>query len=208
MRARSCCCAVSGFWPAWWRRPPRGRCRRTRRPSATPAFTAPAATANHSCRARSWAAAPAVAITPTATMPFTSCPTRAISRPNSPRRAFRSWSRSSRCAPIPAAPASAAAGSRAAVVAPAAGEPVLAGQIVRVVTTGGGGWGDPLEREPDLVQRDVIEGKVSLSAARDDYGVVLNADGGKERFAVDEAATAALRGKLKAARTKEPLMID
>ena len=31
------------------------------------------------------------------------------------------------------------------------GEPVLAGQIVRVVTTGGGGWGDPLEREPELV---------------------------------------------------------
>ena len=31
------------------------------------------------------------------------------------------------------------------------GEPVLAGQVVRVVTTGGGGWGDPLEREPELV---------------------------------------------------------
>ena len=55
------------------------------------------------------------------------------------------------------------------------GEPVLAGQIVRVVTTGGGGWGDPLERELELVLRDVIEGKVSLAAARDDYGVVLKA---------------------------------
>ena len=54
------------------------------------------------------------------------------------------------------------------------GEPVLAGQVVRVVTTGGGGWGDPLEREPELVQRDVIEGKVSPEAARHDYGVVLN----------------------------------
>ena len=31
------------------------------------------------------------------------------------------------------------------------GEPVLAGQIVRVLTTGGGGWGDPLDREPELV---------------------------------------------------------
>ena len=41
------------------------------------------------------------------------------------------------------------------------GEPVLAGQIVRVVTTGGGGWGDPLEREPELVLRDVFEGKIS-----------------------------------------------
>ena len=47
---------------------------------------------------------------------------------------------------------------------------------MRVVTTGGGGWGDPLEREPDLVARDVIEGKVSAAAARDDYGVVLVGD--------------------------------
>ena len=46
------------------------------------------------------------------------------------------------------------------------GEPVLAGQIVRVVTTGGGGWGDPLEREPELVQRDVIDGKVSHGSRR------------------------------------------
>ena len=61
------------------------------------------------------------------------------------------------------------------------GEPVLAGQIVRVVTTGGGGWGDPLEREPELVQRDVIEGKVSPAAARDDYGVVLIEAAGRSR---------------------------
>ena len=67
------------------------------------------------------------------------------------------------------------------------GEPVLAGQVVRVVTTGGGGWGDPLEREPDWVQRDVIEGKVSLAAARDDYGVVLRAADGKDPFVIDEA---------------------
>ena len=53
------------------------------------------------------------------------------------------------------------------------GEPVLAGQIVRVVTTGGGGWGDPIEREPELVARDVIEGKVSPAAAREEYGVAL-----------------------------------
>ena len=50
---------------------------------------------------------------------------------------------------------------------------MLAGQVVRVVTTGGGGWGDPLEREPELVLRDVVEGKVSPDAARDEYGVVL-----------------------------------
>src|ERR1700761_1763986 len=80
------------------------------------------------------------------------------------------------------------------------GEPVLAGQILRVRTTGGGGWGDPLEREAELVLRDVIEGKVSLEAARDDYGVALKAADGVDNFAVDEAATAALRAKLKAAR--------
>src|SRR5262245_63571266 len=64
------------------------------------------------------------------------------------------------------------------------GEEVLAGQVVRVVTTGGGGWGDALEREPELVQRDVIEGKVSPEAARNDYGVVLT--GGD--VAIDAAA--------------------
>jgi len=88
------------------------------------------------------------------------------------------------------------------------GEPVLAGQIVRVVTTGGGGWGDPLEREPDLVQRDVIEGKVSLAAARDNYGVVLTPQAGADAFAVDTAATAALREQLRSKRTAQPPMID
>jgi len=88
------------------------------------------------------------------------------------------------------------------------GEPVLAGQIVRVVTTGGGGWGDPLEREPEWVERDVIESKVSLAAARDDYGVVLNPDAGENSFAIDAKATATLREKLKSARTSQPLMID
>ena len=45
------------------------------------------------------------------------------------------------------------------------GEPVLKGQVVRVVTTGGGGWGDPLQRELELVLRDVVEGRVSLASA-------------------------------------------
>ncbi len=53
--------------------------------------------------------APAAVITLTVTTPFTSCPTRAISRPNIPRRNFRCWWRSWRCAPIQAVPASAAA---------------------------------------------------------------------------------------------------
>ena len=80
---------------------------------------------------------------------------------------------------------------------------MLAGQIVRVVTTGGGGWGDPLEREPELVQRDVIEGKVSPEAARDDYGVVLTGDG-----TVDADATQTLRETMRGKRDRTPAMID
>ena len=57
------------------------------------------------------------------------------------------------------------------------GEPLRAGQTMRVVTTGGGGWGDPLEREPERVRIDVEHGKVSRKAARDDYGVILRATG-------------------------------
>src|SRR5579885_3458779 len=80
------------------------------------------------------------------------------------------------------------------------GEPVRAGQVVRVLTTGGGGWGDPLEREPELVRADVIDGKVSLAAAHDDYGVVLIRNDAADSFAVDEQATDTLRERLRAAR--------
>jgi N-methylhydantoinase B len=80
--------------------------------------------------------------------------------------------------------------------------------VVRVFTTGGGGWGDPLERETELVERDVIEGKVSLAAARDDYGVVLTPASGTDSFLIDEAATAALRAKLRTQRREDRPMID
>jgi N-methylhydantoinase B len=52
-------------------------------------------------------------------------------------------------------------------------EPMRAGEVVRIRTTGGGGWGDPLERDPEAVLRDVLDGKVSAHAAEHDYGVVL-----------------------------------
>jgi N-methylhydantoinase B len=87
------------------------------------------------------------------------------------------------------------------------GEPVLKGQIVRVVTTGGGGWGDPLEREPALVLADVVEGRVSVARAREDYGVVL-ARAGTADIAVNEAATAERRAALRAQRTGPLPMID
>jgi N-methylhydantoinase B len=89
------------------------------------------------------------------------------------------------------------------------GEPVRAGEIVRVVTTGGGGWGDPLEREAELVERDVIEGKVSRLAARDEYGVVPVESSAGAEFTVDAARTAKLREELRARRGGTPLpMID
>src|SRR5262249_4671012 len=55
-------------------------------------------------------------------------------------------------------------------------EPLAAGTLVRIETTGGGGWGDPLEREPERVGADVLQGKVSEHAAREHYGVVVQID--------------------------------
>ena len=52
-------------------------------------------------------------------------------------------------------------------------EPVRAGETIRIRTTGGGGWGDPLARDVAAVVRDVEWGKVSVDGARADYGVVL-----------------------------------
>ncbi len=59
-------------------------------------------------------------------------------------------------------------------------------------TSGGGGLGDPLEREPALVAADVIEGRLTVDGARDDYGVILD-----ESLAVDETATSRARGVLR-----------
>jgi N-methylhydantoinase B len=50
-------------------------------------------------------------------------------------------------------------------------EPVRAGEVIRIRTTGGGGWGDPLERPYDEVLTDVRWGKVSVDGAWADYGV-------------------------------------
>jgi N-methylhydantoinase B len=83
-------------------------------------------------------------------------------------------------------------------------EPLTAGTVVRIRTTGGGGWGDPLQREPERVRLDVVRGVVSDRSAREDYGVVL--DDGWDR-PVDEEATRALRDELRTGR-KEVRMFD
>jgi len=51
--------------------------------------------------------------------------------------------------------------------------PLPAGTLLRLRTTGGGGWGDPFQREPDLVLQDVRRGLVSPESAALDYGVVV-----------------------------------
>jgi N-methylhydantoinase B len=68
---------------------------------------------------------------------------------------------------------------------------VNANSDVIVRTGGGGGWGEPLERDPERVRWDVLEEFVSREAARDLYGVALRDD-----LSVDQAATRDLRGKL------------
>lgn len=73
----------------------------------------------------------------------------------------------------------------------ASGVPLRANDIVVACTAGGGGYGDPLEREPQRVAADAALGVLSLSAAREHYGVVVDALG-----ALDAEATAALRAKL------------
>ena len=85
-----------------------------------------------------------------------------------------------------------------AVEALADAEFVRAGELIRIRTTGGGGWGDPLERDPAAVLRDVRWGKVSERAARTDYGVVLTGAG--EQLAVDGPASQALRAEQRAGR--------
>jgi len=71
---------------------------------------------------------------------------------------------------------------------------VKAGERFTCVGPAGGGYGDPLRRDPALVREDVADGFVSIETAKNDYGVVLA--GGF----VDEAATARLRDTMSATR--------
>jgi N-methylhydantoinase B len=72
-------------------------------------------------------------------------------------------------------------------------EEVRAGEVIRIRTTGGGGWGNPLVRDPVLVVRDVVWRKVSPAAALAAYGVVLTGSLDDDTLGHDEAATAAER---------------
>ena len=72
--------------------------------------------------------------------------------------------------------------------------PVEEGDMLHFITWGGGGWGDPLERDPDLVGLEIRQGLVTPEGAKD-YGVVADADG-----VIDADATQALRAEMTANR--------
>ena len=69
------------------------------------------------------------------------------------------------------------------------------GDSLQYVTWGGGGWGDPLERDPDLVSKEIRQGLVTIKGALD-YGVVIEDD------KVDVKATKSLRAKMRNERGK------
>jgi N-methylhydantoinase B len=72
------------------------------------------------------------------------------------------------------------------------GHKLKKGDLLRVITPGGGGWGSPLDRPADEVLADVLDGFVSPAAAFEHYGVVLTADG----RTIDQAATKERRATL------------
>ena len=75
--------------------------------------------------------------------------------------------------------------------------PINEGDVIEVITTGGGGWGDPFARDAEQVRLDVIRGVVSSTAAGEQYGVVLAEDWDRH---VDVAGTRELRASLQATR--------
>jgi N-methylhydantoinase B len=78
--------------------------------------------------------------------------------------------------------------------------------LIRIRTTGGGGWGDPLDRDVELVTRDVSWGKVSRAGAAADYGVVIT--GPDDEPAADIEETENLRNKVRAARQRPEPFFD
>jgi N-methylhydantoinase B len=78
--------------------------------------------------------------------------------------------------------------------------PIGTGQRIMYDYGGGGGWGDPLDREPQAVLDDVLDEYVSTAGAEREYGVVLTGSLEDLTLAVDEDATEKLRSERRAAR--------
>lgn len=79
-------------------------------------------------------------------------------------------------------------GSRHDEFLKANGLEVKSGDVLTLETGGGGGFGAPLDRDPEAVRKDVIEGYVSRAGAERDYGVILGTE-----LELDLAATKRLR---------------
>jgi N-methylhydantoinase B len=85
--------------------------------------------------------------------------------------------------------------------------PIASGDVFSRPTAGGGGYGDPLERDPALVREDVADGYVSIERAAKDYGVVLNViDADLCEYAIDAAATERTRAHGRS-RRQPPLCV-
>lgn len=74
--------------------------------------------------------------------------------------------------------------------------------IFRYQTGGGGGWGDPLDRDPERVKNDVRDEYISIEGAQSDYGVVVSGDPLRhpEKLVLDTEATTARRAEMRAGR--------
>ena len=77
---------------------------------------------------------------------------------------------------------------------------VAQGDVLYMRVASGGGYGDPLEREPERVRQDFENGLITRESARDIYGAVIDEADGK----VDVAATQELRKRLREGELKEP----
>ena len=87
---------------------------------------------------------------------------------------------------------------------PAEGAPVLAaGEGIVGLQSGGGGYGDALDRDPELARRDVLRRWISRARARDVYGVLFEGDALDASLTVDSDATHAARERLRAEREEK-----
>tara|TARA_Y100001970_G_scaffold45236_1_gene56777 strand:- start:82030 stop:83952 length:1923 start_codon:yes stop_codon:yes gene_type:complete len=82
---------------------------------------------------------------------------------------------------------------------------VASDSVVRIVTTGGGGWGDPLRRDVDAVCYDVECGLVTTGSAKSDYGVVLEPEESGYKYKVNVTETQKLRDAMRKSRGEVPM---
>ena len=98
-------------------------------------------------------------------------------------------------------------GTREVLPSKCHGVPVAPGDVLHFVTWGGGGWGDPLERDPELVAKEVRRGLVTVQGA-ERYGVCVTEDGEVDAMSVDWEATTTLRDCMRADRPAELPVFD